>query len=552
MDPKTGDILPVINAADGRPQIESVLRNRVDNAYLDTLQRNLNKIADNRFNQSYVAQGASAQGAANARKEIVNTLREPTINGQPNPFHDPAYAQAHANTIAYREEGNAFSYGQDILRKVRNSRDAGRIELETRGMTDPERELATQGLLTDMRQRVMRQDGSINTNKLNEFFNQGPVRQAMENILTPTKFQDLERYVKTEALMNNTMREINQMGGGRTNAAEIRTLLYALFDYKLAGLRLLGMWANGRLGDRFAQQMANKFGSGSIDDFNQVYSMLANNPRNIRSFADFVNGIASRGAATAGLAAGPNIPQGYEQKAMGGSVMKRAQRNKHIESAAANLIQAGTQPDQPMKDGGTPDPDQNGGETKANLFGNKEESKKALNALKKARAKQMKLARQQGFDTSKVYLHGTQSSPEKINPYFYVSRDPGIADVYARRNEYLLPEGAIPEGAAHMPVFAKKGALQSVRPGTGYLVAPDPTSIRSIWAQFDPTKAHEPDIMAAEGGVVRSKRATGGRIPEVDKMFKAAKKYVDSHTKPLLNAPDDAVVKALEIAKRRV
>jgi hypothetical protein len=53
-----------------------------------------------------------------------------------------------------------------------------------------------------------------------------------------------------------------------------------------------------------------------------------------------------------------------------------------------------------------------------------------------------------------------------------------------------------------------------------------------------------------KGGIVkRTIRATGGRIPEADKMFKEAKKQVDSMTKPLLNEHDDAIVNALRIAK---
>ena len=47
-------------------------------------------------------------------------------------------------------------------------------------------------------------------------------------------------------------------------------------------------------------------------------------------------------------------------------------------------------------------------------------------------------------------------------------------------------------------------------------------------------------------------RSTGGRIPEADKLFKQAKKYVDSHTKNLLNVPDDDIVKALRVAAKRV
>jgi hypothetical protein len=47
-------------------------------------------------------------------------------------------------------------------------------------------------------------------------------------------------------------------------------------------------------------------------------------------------------------------------------------------------------------------------------------------------------------------------------------------------------------------------------------------------------------------------RSTGGRIPEADKLFKQAKKYVDSHTKQLLNVHDDDIVKALRVAAKRV
>jgi hypothetical protein len=76
--------------------------------------------------------------------------------------------------------------------------------------------------------------------------------------------------------------------------------------------------------------------------------------------------------------------------------------------------------------------------------------------------------------------------------------------------------------------------------------------LRGRFAKMDPARSHESDVMAAKGGVVRPKRATGGRIPEIDKMFKQAKKYVDAHTKGILDAPDDVVVKALNVAKRKI
>ena len=81
----------------------------------------------------------------------------------------------------------------------------------------------------------------------------------------------------------------------------------------------------------------------------------------------------------------------------------------------------------------------------------------------------------------------------------------------------------------------------------------NPNQIKSATGnngQFDPSN---PDIRKAEGGYIeRTKRATGGRIPEVDKLFKAAKRELDSQTKPMLNVHDDAIVNALRIAQGRV
>ena len=54
-----------------------------------------------------------------------------------------------------------------------------------------------------------------------------------------------------------------------------------------------------------------------------------------------------------------------------------------------------------------------------------------------------------------------------------------------------------------------------------------------------------------DGGEVENRlsRATGGRIPDIDRMFKSAKRYVDGGTKVYLEEPDDRIVNALRIAK---
>lgn len=59
-------------------------------------------------------------------------------------------------------------------------------------------------------------------------------------------------------------------------------------------------------------------------------------------------------------------------------------------------------------------------------------------------------------------------------------------------------------------------------------------------------------IDAYGGYIERTKRSTGGRIPEADKLFKAAKRNLDGHTKSMLNVHDDAIVNALRIAQGRI
>jgi hypothetical protein len=107
------------------------------------------------------------------------------------------------------------------------------------------------------------------------------------------------------------------------------------------------------------------------------------------------------------------------------------------------------------------------------------------------------------------------------------------------------------------------------KPGDPNFVGPTMTS-----SSYDPNKSHVFDRLnvmrgdnpiwtpnlgnaSARGYAVDKSgrsimRSTGGRIPEADKLFKQAKKYVDSHTKNLLNAHDDDIVKALRVAAKRV
>jgi len=77
----------------------------------------------------------------------------------------------------------------------------------------------------------------------------------------------------------------------------------------------------------------------------------------------------------------------------------------------------------------------------------------------------------------------------------------------------------------------------------------DPGVYKSSWGNKGTFSRKSKNPLESRGGPI--KRSTGGRIPEADKLFKDAKKYIDSRTKGLLNEPDEKIVHALRIAKAR-
>lgn len=125
--------------------------------------------------------------------------------------------------------------------------------------------------------------------------------------------------------------------------------------------------------------------------------------------------------------------------------------------------------------------------------------------------------------------------------------------ISSREPQRAFAKYLISQGYDHVPYvnsIEDKGNLS-------YIVLNPSKNIRSRFASFDPEKANlETDLMAKRGGSItksgRIKRNTGGRIPEMDKLFKRAKKYVDEQTKPMLNLHDDVIVKALNLAKKKV
>lgn len=130
------------------------------------------------------------------------------------------------------------------------------------------------------------------------------------------------------------------------------------------------------------------------------------------------------------------------------------------------------------------------------------------NAARLARAEEL------GFDTSRIYYHGTKSDfpafkPSRnsadsfvglmdggagkrqratYGPGVYVSRTPD------RANDFAGVWDEVPEGGNVVPIFIRKGRFKPTIGNEGRVV--DPKDVRSIFARFDPAKAGSAELLA--------------------------------------------------------
>lgn len=105
-------------------------------------------------------------------------------------------------------------------------------------------------------------------------------------------------------------------------------------------------------------------------------------------------------------------------------------------------------------------------------------------------------AEAQGFDTSRVWYHGTQSAFPSFRPQrgaygrgVYVTRDLAKADAYANKGVHSRAEGA-----NVIPVYLRRGKSSPTLPNDR--LAYDPRDVRSIFARFDPSKADSAELLA--------------------------------------------------------
>lgn len=139
------------------------------------------------------------------------------------------------------------------------------------------------------------------------------------------------------------------------------------------------------------------------------------------------------------------------------------------------------------------------------------------NAARLARAEEM------GFDTSRIYYHGTKADfpafqPSRNSPAFQPSRNSsdsfvGLLDggagkrqratygpgVYVSRtpdraNDFAGVWDETPEGGNVIPVFIRRGKFKRTINNEGRVERPE--DVRSVFARFDPAKAGSAELLA--------------------------------------------------------
>ena len=127
--------------------------------------------------------------------------------------------------------------------------------------------------------------------------------------------------------------------------------------------------------------------------------------------------------------------------------------------------------------------------------------------------------RQNGYGSIKYHniaenLHGAHPGMRHDIAKQYEELENQIHELYSRR-----PGGVPPPEVKDMETRLRDLRMDPKNHNDkhSYIVL-DPAHLRSRFAQFDPARAHEPDLLAAKGGFMRKPRADGGSVNEDAKL----------------------------------
>jgi len=363
--------------------------------------------------------------------QIVGGLKGSVNNdGTANKFYDPktynaAFDKAHTQAAQFHRQNSAFEAGAKFFRNLNDGVDASSLANDVKNMNAQEHKMFAQGMLGQIKY-LGTQNGVLNYNKLNKWFNNPYLKDIMETTLGQHKLEKLQSVLKAESIMQQSLQRAAQLERRSGNLNDWKVVnkdlialgmghLFDPYTFGLAGVAY--NHASSRLGNTYAQKLRKMLESGDLKQMQRAYDQMMANPNTRTPFLDSVAHIVAK-----------NLPQ-MRTRAEGGSVLD---------------------------------------------------------------------------DSPPIEMPHSLQELQNWNKNHAKSQS--MDDVFTGRVSGF-------EGASPLAMPASLAELQSYK---------------------------------------RTKRATGGRIPDVDKLFKEAKKTLDGQTKPMLNVHDDAIVHALRIAQGRV
>lgn len=279
---------------------------QINAEYLDRLQQQL----------KITAQGIEKGKRSNLEKpfsERANSFRSDIIDSLTNKnseLYNQPYADAFQQRDVFHRNEDAFTSGQEFLRKLRDTEHVSRTANETAQMTPKEKEYFKQGLLSEMSNQGIKgggpsrgayQESSVNYTKIKNWLAKPDIKEAISNVLGPEDYKRMEVYLRGEELLNNAV--------SRTKGLEEKG---NLFDYlmrhaTLPGLTGLFGWLHSSplglvgvglrtldyyMGSRYARSLGEKLGADNPEAYKELYDRIVQNPR-LRDNVNVMMGVAN-------------------------------------------------------------------------------------------------------------------------------------------------------------------------------------------------------------------------------------------------------------------
>jgi len=465
--------------------------------FLDNLQQKLDSRASNlKRSASTSSENTYVDQIKNLGADIRNAL---TDESHPSGLYNEAFEKANTQREMAHLKDDALTAGQNFLKRINNREYIDKAANDALNMSDDEKAFFKYGLLAEIEsagitgggvQTGAPQNIALAYNKIKNWFAKDNVKRGLENVLGENGYHDLQNHLQSEVFYKDAYQRARDLGVK---------------------------------GDTFSQFLRNSYipGLGGFVEYLThgtpffPVSIIMGRAANYYYGGNYARALADQLASK-----DPAMLTAAYDKFFNNKKLVNAVNNQLAGLAYAASVQAGeTKYDSKKINQFTQDLDdyQKKAVQDAIQYG--------LNVYKTGKNVAGATAQAAGFNKGGRVEYGDGGKTPYNWRQHYVPKDETVGPVAPARASGYYPEEWRKENR-QMGFAGRARAMRN-------------RAERDVETPVD-------ELMQD-----RTKRATGGRIPEADKLFKEAKKYIDERTKGLLNEPDEKIVHALRIAKAR-